>query len=678
MRAIEFLRSVLGLVTLVTGLTAVVTPDCARAVEFTPDALDDRPDIDPGDGLCASDVGTCTLRAAVMEANAQPGEDTINLSGFSFPFFSLTIPRDPGAPGSTGPLLVTDDLVVESPGGAEIRGSLETSGFEATATARLSLSGIALLDGGSIVGGLNAAHPVLIYNSSLNEASCTCSYVRMEATSAIAAAPGNVLVQAAGPGRVELVNSNLVSLNGNGVLTGSDVSVVVQGTSMNVEEGTSIALGGPASDLLVEDSNLSGYGSGSAGIVVSGSWRSFEVRRSVVGGANLGALVVTSTDPTPGPFVVRDTLIQDSYGDLGGALTFVGATSAASPLVFANVTFTKSGGGVSALYFDGAGSPVHALLSGVTIARNFSTALAIANAPEVTESDVFLKGSLVAGNPGDPCFVEGEGLALRSLGGNLIEFLEGCPFEALPSDQAPLLFDDRIDAQIGGDPSPDLGGFPWAIPLLPGSPAIDAAECSDPRDQRGFPRPVDGNGDGIPGCDVGAFEYVPAAADADADTVFDGTDNCPTVANADQSDGDADGVGDACDNCVVVANPRRPSGETLIEPWISYTGFQRDDDHDGYGNRCDAKFPGVAGSLVGSADLAELRASNGKSRATDTCGTTGTLPCAIFDLDEQGSLIGTGDLTRFRQLNGKPAGPKCPACPLLCDAGAEGTCAPLF
>jgi hypothetical protein len=50
---------------------------------------------------------------------------------------------------------------------------------------------------------------------------------------------------------------------------------------------------------------------------------------------------------------------------------------------------------------------------------------------------------------------------------------------------------------------------------LAGSPVIDAgnpAGCTDgtnplTSDQNGTPRPLDGNGDGIPVCDIGAIEY---------------------------------------------------------------------------------------------------------------------------------------------------------------------------
>jgi len=163
--------------------------------------------------------------------------------------------------------------------------------------------------------------------------------------------------------------------------------------------------------------------------------------------------------------------------------------------------------------------------------------------------------------------------------------------------------------------------------------------------------------------------------DMDGDGFSDSVDNCPTIANADQTDSDGDGVGDACDNCVNVPNPRvGPDVATYLSTneWATLTGGQRDDDHDGYGNKCDAKF--TPGALVDTDDLTQFRASNGKNRAGDDCGTNGTMPCAIFDLDEDGALINTADLTAFRSLNGKAPGPRCPTCPLSCSAGTAGTC----
>ena len=42
-------------------------------------------------------------------------------------------------------------------------------------------------------------------------------------------------------------------------------------------------------------------------------------------------------------------------------------------------------------------------------------------------------------------------------------------------------------------------------------------------------------------------EVVIPETDLDADGVGDFTDNCPSIANADQADVDEDGIGDACD-----------------------------------------------------------------------------------------------------------------------------------
>jgi hypothetical protein len=139
-------------------------------------------------------------------------------------------------------------------------------------------------------------------------------------------------------------------------------------------------------------------------------------------------------------------------------------------------------------------------------------------------------------------------------------------------------------------------------------------------------------------------------------------------------------VGDACDNCVNVANPRvtpDPATYVATNSWATLTGGQRDDDHDGYGNKCDAKFPDATGAVVGAGDLVEFRTANGKARTASTCGTAGTHPCAIYDLDETGGVINANDLVVFRSLNGKLPGPKCPTCPLPCQAGTAGTCGPI-
>ena len=76
--------------------------------------------------------------------------------------------------------------------------------------------------------------------------------------------------------------------------------------------------------------------------------------------------------------------------------------------------------------------------------------------------------------------------------------------------------------------------------------------------------------------------------DADGDGVNDGADNCPAIANADQSDIDGDGIGDVCDGDV--------DGDGILNgsdncPVTSNAG-QGDTDGDGIGDACDGDVDG--------------------------------------------------------------------------------------
>jgi hypothetical protein len=64
-------------------------------------------------------------------------------------------------------------------------------------------------------------------------------------------------------------------------------------------------------------------------------------------------------------------------------------------------------------------------------------------------------------------------------------------------------------ADVGLAPLADNGGSTYSHSLLPNSPAIDSGDdsvCPD-IDQRGANRPRDGDRDGSPACDIGAFEW---------------------------------------------------------------------------------------------------------------------------------------------------------------------------
>src|ERR1051326_7209923 len=82
----DSMRTFLALVALLAFLRA------AYADSFTVNSTTDAVDVNPGDGTCATAGSVCTLRAAIQEANAHAGDDTIDVPAGTY---VLTIP--PGA-----------------------------------------------------------------------------------------------------------------------------------------------------------------------------------------------------------------------------------------------------------------------------------------------------------------------------------------------------------------------------------------------------------------------------------------------------------------------------------------------------------------------------------------------------------------------------------------------------
>jgi len=121
-----------------TGLAIAMACSSALAADFTVNRLNDAIDLTPGDGICevTMGIGDCTLRAAVMEANALAGADTITLPAGTFtltlvgvdercdgavPCTPTGVPASAYAPvvtadASMGDLDITSDLTINGAG----------------------------------------------------------------------------------------------------------------------------------------------------------------------------------------------------------------------------------------------------------------------------------------------------------------------------------------------------------------------------------------------------------------------------------------------------------------------------------------------------------------------------------------------------------------------------------
>lgn len=112
-------------------------------------------------------------------------------------------------------------------------------------------------------------------------------------------------------------------------------------------------------------------------------------------------------------------------------------------------------------------------------------------------------------------------IANSASGGDCLNLLSGGG--TIGTNTNNLVEDGSCSAALSGDPKlgplQNNGGSTQTFALLWGSPAVDAgANGSCPAtDQRGLPRPADGDEDGTATCDIGAFELQPS--------------NPPTVSN---------------------------------------------------------------------------------------------------------------------------------------------------
>lgn len=99
--------------TLLALVAALAVPVGAPGATFSVNSTADAVDAAPGNGTCATAGGACTLRAAVQEANALAGPDTVSLPAGTF-YLALAGAGEDAA--ATGDLDVTQQLEVVGAG----------------------------------------------------------------------------------------------------------------------------------------------------------------------------------------------------------------------------------------------------------------------------------------------------------------------------------------------------------------------------------------------------------------------------------------------------------------------------------------------------------------------------------------------------------------------------------
>ena len=505
----------------------------------------DAVDAAPGDGVCRTNVpGQCTLRAAIVEANARAGTDLVRfrIDGR----FLLTRAGAGEDAASTGDLDITDDVTIvgrgvgrtvigglaarlrdrvfhlHNPPQREVtaaisgmtveRGNLGTGeegagvlvgDFVDPATARLVMRAVTvranalgpLSEGGGIAdeGALELTDSEVSANTaSLGggifvglAATATTDNVLVTANSATSDGGGVFLAK---DSRAELrsgvITANTADLNGGGIVNHGAVTIAGESVSNNALNDPTSVGGGVwnGGSLAIIDTQVIGNTASRWG---GGLWNDVSASLSLAAStvrANTAAVGGGAYNNEGTLTVDRSTLSHnDAAGFGGGALNNNGATMAVTNSTLSTNSSASAGGAVR----NGLGGTVS--LSSATLSANDA---ATGGGIQTNSGTVSLQNTIVSDSLGGNCAG-----AVTSAGHNL-DSGTTCGLGAIGDLSG-------VNALLG--PLAANGGTTDTHALLPGSAAIDTGDDAGcpATDQRGKPRPQG------PGCDIGAYELSP-------------------------------------------------------------------------------------------------------------------------------------------------------------------------
>ncbi|MCL4858862.1 MAG: right-handed parallel beta-helix repeat-containing protein, partial [Caldilineaceae bacterium] len=360
---------------------AVVETRVAQAATFTVNSTVDAPDTDPNDGLCATSAGTCTLRAAIQQANATTAADTINLPAGTY---AITIPPGSGDDAASGDLdiLYPLTLIGAGPGATIIdAGGLDRifeiyeTGGNVTLNGLTIRNGYSAEDGGGIYnlspGTLRLENVAITGNTTEVEGGGVHTVYGRLIISGGSVISGNTGRSGGGvynagelsplgiPSRVEISNATIadnVADSGGGIYNTHEGSLTLTDVTIsgNTSEdyGGGVANAGRTSLTIVRGTFTGNHAAGDGGGLFSASERPLTISDSIftqnsAGDGDGGEGGALYTDGSGTVSVTRSTFDDNHASGEGGGVTF----SSFGAVLFTESTVSnntaETGGGIN-------------------------------------------------------------------------------------------------------------------------------------------------------------------------------------------------------------------------------------------------------------------------------------------------------------------------------------------
>jgi len=447
----------------------------AHAEVFQVDRVDDAPEADACDPAVAAD---CSLRGALVAANArapEPSEVTLPAGTYVLgAATSCTYPLPTGGSGTE----IREQLCVTAP--------VKITGAGAAST---------IIDG-------NLLDRVLFVSTG-SEVELAHVTIQRGKIDDILTGDGGGGVRNEGTLRIvdSVVTDNLGGFQGGGVSNGG--SLTVERSEIRENQAVYPSLGGLG---------LGGgiFQSASATLtLIDSTIRDNDAFRRGGGIYNFGGSAVIR-----GSAIYRNATAEEAAGGIGVAPSALGQNPTVT-ITNSTISENRAGAEGGGIYVASA----KVFLQNVTVTDNVAgqrLAVAVGGGlffhagNNATARNTIIAGNSSASGVGPDCsgLAASSNFTLVSEGHNLIGNTKDC---YVSGDTTGNLVD--VDPRLA--PLADNGGSTATQALLSDSPAIDAGDpdgCTDDAgsalstDQRGSPRPKDGDDDGTARCDIGAFE----------------------------------------------------------------------------------------------------------------------------------------------------------------------------